>query len=153
MRRQLVMHGRCTAALVASSFLAATAALAQAPETPPPNPTPGEASAKPTPEEPKRRIKLSCRVKFDAIYDFGGLQTSDAFNITNIDTSPDRDENNRSTADVKRSRVRLDAVARETRLDDDVQGVVEGDFRGKGGSANYNLRVCEAFVAFAGGSK
>ncbi len=143
------MAALARALTIASVLLAAgTAARAQDPAPPPPEPAPPAAPATPA-EEPKRWLEVSGRVKFDTLYDFAGLQTSDAFTITNIDTSPDRDENNRVTADVKQSRVRLEAGARKTRVGD-VRALIEGDFRGKGGTANYNFRIRQGYVVFAG---
>lgn len=106
-------------------------------------PPPAQAATQPP---PTTELKVSGRVKLVGFYDFGGLQGQDGFKLPEIDTSDNRNEDDRLSADLKQTRLRLDAVRRGTRLGD-VSAVVEADFRGSGG---VNLRLRHAFVKVRG---
>jgi hypothetical protein len=105
-----------------------------------PAPPPAQPPQAASPTAPASELKFTGFVKLVGFYDFGGLQGQDGFKITEIDTSENRNEDDRLSADLKQTRVRLDALRRGTRVGD-VTAVVEADFRGSGGSiANLRLR-------------
>ena len=138
---------RVAAAAVATLALTATLKGQSAPSqgTPATDP-PAVPAAAPVP--PTTEVKVTGLVKLVGFYDLGGLQGQDGFKITQVDTAEDRNEEHRLSADLKQTRLRLDAVRRATRLGD-VKAVVEGDFRGSGGST-ANLRLRFAFVEVGG---
>jgi hypothetical protein len=146
--RGVVRRAVFRAAIVAVVVLECTSALqGQAPPTQAaPAPDPPPQAAKPAPSASE--ITFTGFVKLVGFYDFGGLQGQDGFKITQIDTSENRNNDDRLSADLKQTRVRLDAVRRGTRVGD-VTAVVEADFRGSGGST-VNLRLRHAYFTVGG---
>lgn len=106
------------------------------------------ATAAPPAAAPTHEVVVSGRVKLAGFYDFGGLQESDGFNLPSIGTADDGNTDNRLAADLKQTRLRLDARRNGTRLGA-VSGAIEADFRG-GGGAGTNFRLRHAYVQVRG---